>query len=101
MYKKLLLFSAFIASTASLTAQSSMDFRTYGNAQYESSGGIVSDSLGNNVIFGVFQGTLNAGNNIVLQSQKGAGDFFLIKRDSTGQTIWAKSFGANDTIVNH
>ncbi len=101
MYKKLLLFSALAAATINdLHAQSSKDFRTYGTTNYETVAGVVTDSLGNNVLFGTYQGTLNAGNNIVLQSQRSALDFFLIKRDSTGQTIWAKTFGANDTITN-
>lgn len=80
-------------------SQSVTQLVKYSGSKDDFGQGTVSDSEGNNYTIGTFQGTINFGNGVSITSNRSWIDLFLVKRDSTGQAIWAKSFGANDTSV--
>ncbi len=79
-----------------------------GGTQYQSGKSIVVDVTGNIYVIGDFRGTtdFNPGTPTYNLISKGGDDFFLLKLDSTGKFIWAKSFGdysddhASDIILD-
>ncbi len=98
---KIFFFALQFAFALNCASQNTEQLKVYGTTYDEYAYGIVSDSVGNNYTIGTYQGTFNFGNGISIQSNKGFFDIFLVKRDSLGQVIWAKSFGSNDTNYSH
>ena len=67
---------------------------------------MVNDSLGNTYLCGQLVGVMRLNDSLSIQSRDGNADCFLLKYDSLGQAIWAKSFGGdrlqfvNDLLID-
>jgi hypothetical protein len=71
--------------------------KTFGDAKYQTAGGVAVDSAGNVLFIGSFYGSVDFGGGAL----PGAGgqDVFLAKLDAAGGFLWAKSFGDADFQV--
>ncbi len=56
---------------------------------------VTTDNAGNIILGGTFSNTATFGN--VALTEKGGGDFFVLKLDKNGDELWAKRGGGNDT----
>jgi uncharacterized repeat protein (TIGR01451 family) len=68
-----------------------------GGTGLESTTGIIEDGLGNLYVVGNFNGTVdfNPGVGVFALTSVGASDIYIQKLDTSGNFIWAKSFGSN------
>lgn len=72
----------------------------YGNLQYLTVDAITADSLGNIYVAGLFEETLdvNPGPQIFELTSLGGADIYIVKLNSSGGFVWAKSFGVANPI---
>lgn len=72
----------------------------FGGAKGASANGVATDSSGNVVVTGEFEGTIDFGGGTLTShgSAFGAGDVFVAKFNSSGQPTWSTSFG--DTFAD-
>lgn len=63
----------------------------FGDASAQAGAAIVADSVGNVVVTGSFQGTLDWDGDLLVST--GAADIFLAKLDAAGSRLWVKRFG--------
>lgn len=64
---------------------------SYGDAGSQYAGGVALDQAGNVLMVGTFSGSIDFREPLL--KSRGGTDAFLAKLDSSGETIWAKSFG--------
>jgi hypothetical protein len=64
--------------------------RGFGDADVQSGKGVGVDRDGNVIVAGPFQGSIDFGKGVLTASGR---DFYVVKLDANGHTLWAKSFG--------
>ena len=70
----------------------------FGSPSSRSSGnGIDVDASGNSYTTGNFRGTMTVGS--IILTAVGGGDIYMIKLDSSGSPVWAKSFGGSGSDI--
>jgi hypothetical protein len=87
----------FFAVTAFLLAhaQAQMQWgwaRNFGGVNNESPAAIAADSRNGLYVFGNFSGSITAGSNTL--TSPGGSSMYLVKYDTSGNVVWAKSFGS-------
>jgi len=99
--KKFLAPLLFIHLIFFLNIQSNAQFpewswvKSAGGTNQEVGGSIVLDALGNKFVTGYFQSsTINFGSDTL--TNNGRGDVFLVKYDTNGNVLWAKSAGGTN-----
>jgi hypothetical protein len=72
--------------------------RTWGGSNWDSGGVISADLSGDIYISGIFSGTVDfdPGGGTDIHEPNGAYDVFLSKFDSSGNFLWARTWGGND-----
>ncbi len=69
--------------------------KSFGSADHDGLYDIATDSAGNCIIIGAFMGNdITFGTTTLLNTVPGTRDMFLVKLDSLGNTVWAKSYGS-------
>ncbi len=69
----------------------------FGNSQTDTAQGVAVDSSGNVYVTGSFEGTVDfdPGSGTDNHTSTGSKDVFVLKLDSSGDLVWAKSFGGS------
>ncbi len=69
----------------------------FGNSQTDTAQGVAVDSSGNVYVTGYFEGTVDfdPGSGTDNHTSTGSKDVFVLKLDSSGDLVWAKSFGGS------
>lgn len=69
--------------------------KSFGSSDHDGLYDIATDSAGNCIIIGAFMGNdITFGSTTLLNTIPGTRDMFLVKLDSLGNTVWAKSYGS-------
>ena len=72
--------------------------KSAGGGNHETTSSVHSDASGNVYITGYFSdSTITFGSTVLVNDNNGTDDIFLVKYDASGNVLWAKRAGGNDT----
>lgn len=99
-YLKIINIISLLCSTNFLIAQSWQWSNHIGSSQWDFSGNVAVDAIGNSYWAGIFQGGYCYSNIDTLGPIIGNSDFIISKFDPSGNKLWWTQLGGNNTITN-